>query len=1099
MSRPAREPAAKAAAAEPAGRQERATARPEPSTGGLPGNQLLQAAAGGGSPLDAPTRRQGEARLGVDLSGVRLHRGAAADRVTAGLGARALSRGDSILLGGAADRRSLGHELLHVAQERRLGRRDERPLSTGGDAAEQEAVRWADDLWRPGPVLPLAQAPRAAVSREDGPAAPEPGWSFDPYAEDVVGLGNHDLVLRTLAVRQWLANHSLVELDYEAHLILRDRLDLERDFRIELGHLWLEEIEQGATLSLVRLMQGANGALDIVAVSNPDLINGTAQDLGGEPIMSTAQFEAYLTRNGIGRVRLEDYLAEVARVQFGASEDFVPGQPGSDRPPSGTAFSRFDTGDPRTLPPGEDAAAELARLYGISGANAYASPRDVALTRAFGNQSPAGRQGAISEAYFGTGPDALYGFGVIDQNVRTPSHPRTDFQLLFGDQFDLSVKSRVPGTAASQSGSLTQQYHNYLEGHARLLGADPGYRGFDQFMATSARGRTAAEVRAQSALVVDASDFEGYRGLLADPLSSSGGASDLPNYQRSAVTRIYDGVLQDRPIDVGDGGPSLRTIADLDAALQSGRIGIMQHTALLNGVSAEAAAQVRPNIGFGTPQSQAFHDAFGGLHPGLRPEAPPAPAQRFSASRRTGTARAGSASRLDQFSSYLRNQSEMFGEGGRLLHVDPADVPAYQALLRDPFAREPTAGGGASPRRNYQRADLTRVYDGLLAATPVRSAAGEEFRSVAALDQALEQGRLTTREHYQLVDRVGRMAARTVAPDVPTPTTAAEARARADYDSARARANDYIRRVASPEYMHSVGQGGGLRGDLHAMRTYGGRGGLLGVAMGGGMEAWNSREQGFGNLETWERIGGAAGREGLRSGLSSSLETAAASRTSAYLLREGLEVSAARSLAMRGASRAVPGGVVDIGFEGYSILTEDREHSAGEVSYRMGRSFVIGGASAAAGSAMGAAAAGAVAGSVVPGVGTAIGFVVGLIGGALVGWALSETIPRYDELGGGPARDSSGNRVMFRSEYDRYLAEGRCLPSHHQRIHVIEDPFDFAQRPSLLPLLPAAQAAPSDPRAHAAPQPPSWQQTSPADLAAIQAWIEASGPTTAGP
>jgi hypothetical protein len=86
---------------------------------------------------------------------------------------------------------------------------------------------------------------------------------------------------------------------------------------------------------------------------------------------------------------------------------------------------------------------------------------------------------------------------------------------------------------------------------------------------------------------------------------------------------------------------------------------------------------------------------------------------------------------------------------------------------------------------------------------------------------------------------------------------------------------------------------------------------------------------------------------------------------------------------------------------------------------------------------------------------------------------------------------------MFRSEYDRYLAEGRCLPSHHQRIHVIGDPFDF-ERPALLPLLPAAQASPSDPRAHAAPQPPGWQQTSPADLAAIQAWIEASAPPAGG-
>src|SRR5690606_13259318 len=210
--------------------------------------------------------------------------------------------------------------------------------------------------------------------------------------------------------------------------------------------------------------------------------------------------------------------------------------------------------------------------------------------------------------------------------------------------------------------------------------------------------------------------------------SSSGGTSEKPNYQRSAVSRIYDGVLQDRPIDLGDGGPSLRTVAEIDAALQSGRIGVMQHTAMLNGIAADAAAQVHSNVGFGAPQSQAFHQAFTDLHPSLRPQAPTAAPERFSARRQAGTTRARSSSRITLFESYLRNQSEMFAAGGEVLHVDPADVPAYQGLLRDPFARESTAGGDASPRRNYQRADVTRVYDGLLGRTPVRSAAGEEFR-----------------------------------------------------------------------------------------------------------------------------------------------------------------------------------------------------------------------------------------------------------------------------------------------------------------------------------------------------------------------------------
>ncbi len=304
MSRGAKQaPARTAPAARMQRRPQEAGAEPRQTRSPGLSNQLMQATAGGGTPLDPATRRHSEARLGVDLADVRLHRGAAVDRVTAGLGARALARGDSIMLGKAADRRSLGHELVHVAQSRRFGQDDEASVSEHDDPAEREARHLSDDIWRPGPVLPVEQAPRAAVSRNDGPvpnvntppapASPDPGWSFDPYDEEVVNLGNTQLVLRTLAVRQWLTNHSIIELDYEAYMILRDRLDLERDFRIELGHLWLEDIEQGATMSLVRLMQGANGAIDVVSITDPDLIDGPAQDLGGEPIMSMGQFEAY--------------------------------------------------------------------------------------------------------------------------------------------------------------------------------------------------------------------------------------------------------------------------------------------------------------------------------------------------------------------------------------------------------------------------------------------------------------------------------------------------------------------------------------------------------------------------------------------------------------------------------------------------------------------------------------------------------------------------------------------------------------------------------------------------------------------------------------
>lgn len=80
-----------------------------------------------GSPSALPPalRRSYERRLGIDLEGVRLHRGAAAAEVVRAAGADALAVGDDIMLdagkGGpdsAEGRDLLLHELAHVAQHR---------------------------------------------------------------------------------------------------------------------------------------------------------------------------------------------------------------------------------------------------------------------------------------------------------------------------------------------------------------------------------------------------------------------------------------------------------------------------------------------------------------------------------------------------------------------------------------------------------------------------------------------------------------------------------------------------------------------------------------------------------------------------------------------------------------------------------------------------------------------------------------------------------------------------------------------------------------------------------------------------------------------
>ncbi len=78
---------------------------------------------GAGAPLPAATRQRFERRLGVDLGGVRLHRGAEAAAATAAVGARAFALGRDIAFGARAPapesaegERLLAHEVAHTVQ-----------------------------------------------------------------------------------------------------------------------------------------------------------------------------------------------------------------------------------------------------------------------------------------------------------------------------------------------------------------------------------------------------------------------------------------------------------------------------------------------------------------------------------------------------------------------------------------------------------------------------------------------------------------------------------------------------------------------------------------------------------------------------------------------------------------------------------------------------------------------------------------------------------------------------------------------------------------------------------------------------------------------
>jgi len=331
------------------------------------------------------------------------------------------------------------------------------------------------------------------------------------------------------------------------------------------------------------------------------------------------------------------------------------------------------------------------------------------------------------------------------------------------------------------------------------------------------------------------------------------------------------------------------------------------------------------------------------------------------------------------------------------LRINADDVAAFQQFISDPFARQATPTGQQSRLFNYQRAAMSRIYNGILQDRPFTLPDGTTFNSVAALDTALRNNTLSAAQHRQALVDAGQAASGKIAaiPDLTTALLQRLGDARGAVPT-RMTPRD-VRSAVSPEYMHSLSRGGGWAGDWHAAKSYGGKGAAIGAGFGIARELYDMATDDVDNPDAFERLARSGGREGLRGGLTSGLETISASRVSQYILSRGLAASSGQALAAKIGSRFIPGGAVEMGFEGYNIATENRSHRPREVGYRMSRAFVIGGTSAWAGITAGAAI-GTAAGSVVPGIGNVVGFVVGVIVGALVGFIMSSLIPNYEEM-----------------------------------------------------------------------------------------------------
>jgi len=176
---------------------------------------IQRAATDSGSPLPSEVRGKFEASLGTDLSGVRVHTGAASATAAELVGAKAYTTGQDIHFGAAhydpsskEGQRLLGHEVAHTVQQgsaRPAQPQAKLEVSEPADAHEQEADRAADAMVEGSPAAvskdsvggTIARSPNGMLAT-DGPnrpiifeAPPEPAprpfeQGLPPVAQDPI-------------------------------------------------------------------------------------------------------------------------------------------------------------------------------------------------------------------------------------------------------------------------------------------------------------------------------------------------------------------------------------------------------------------------------------------------------------------------------------------------------------------------------------------------------------------------------------------------------------------------------------------------------------------------------------------------------------------------------------------------------------------------------------------------------------------------------------------------------------------------------------------------------------------------------------------------
>lgn len=154
---------------------------------------VAAAATSSGSPLPATVMRKFETSLGADLSGVRVHTGAASAHAAHGVGAKAYTVGQDIhFASGQFDPQSasgqhlLAHEVAHTVQQRggAAARQNKLEVSSPGDAFEHEADAAADAMVGGAPAKVAAAPGGVARVKDLSDAADRGGATMDTAMKD---------------------------------------------------------------------------------------------------------------------------------------------------------------------------------------------------------------------------------------------------------------------------------------------------------------------------------------------------------------------------------------------------------------------------------------------------------------------------------------------------------------------------------------------------------------------------------------------------------------------------------------------------------------------------------------------------------------------------------------------------------------------------------------------------------------------------------------------------------------------------------------------------------------------------------------------------